>query len=66
MISLRTLMGFGLKEAYERVKKRGATLNEIGSIIDWEAFRSIVHGMYRNHAERGGRPNKERFGVHPN
>ena len=57
---MRTLMDFGLNEAYERVKKLGDTLNEIGSsMIDWEAFRPIINGMYRNHTERGGRPNKD-------
>jgi IS5 family transposase len=29
----------------------------LGSLIDWEAFRSIVGGMYDNRSERGGRPN---------
>ena len=52
-------MDFGLNEAYERKKKLGDPLNEIGSLIDWEAFRPILYGMYRNHTERGGRPNKD-------
>ncbi len=29
----------------------------IESVLDWEAFRPIVGGMYDNKSKRGGRPN---------
>ena len=46
-----------MKEEYEKVKKLGDRLAEVDSLIDWEAFRPIVAGMYRNKTEKGGRPN---------
>jgi len=54
---MRTLVDFGLNEAYERVKKLGDRLNEIGLMTDWTAFRPILGGMYANKSERSGRPN---------
>ena len=54
---MKTLMDFCLKEAYKRVERLGDRLAEIGSTIDWEAFRPIVGDMFDNRSERGGRPN---------
>jgi IS5 family transposase len=54
---MKTLIGFGQKEAYKRVEQLGDRLAEIKSLIDWEAFRPIVGDMYDNRSERGGRPN---------
>jgi len=54
---MKTLMDFGLKEAYKRVEQLGDRLAEIKSLMDWEAFRPIVGDMYDNKSEQGGRPN---------
>jgi hypothetical protein len=54
---MKTLIGFGQKEAYKRVEQRGDRLAEIKSLMDWEAFRPIVGDMYGNRSERSGRPN---------
>lgn len=54
---MKTLIGFGQKEAYKRVEQLGDRLAEIKSLMDWEAFRPIVDDMYDNRSERGGRPN---------
>ena len=54
---MKTLIGFGRKEAYKRVEQLGDRLAEIKSLMDWEAFRPIVGDMYDNRSERGGRPN---------
>jgi len=54
---MKSLTDFALNEEYKRVKRLGDRLAEIESLIDWEAFRSIVGGMYDNRSERGGRPN---------
>jgi hypothetical protein len=34
---MRTLIDFAILKEYERVKKRGDKLVEIGSMIEWEA-----------------------------
>jgi IS5 family transposase len=54
---MRTLVDFGLQEAYKRVEKLGDRLGAIASMIDWASFRPILSGMYANKSERGGRPN---------
>lgn len=56
---MKTLIGFGQKEAYKRVEQLGDRLAEIKSQMDWEAFRPIVGDMYDNRSERGGRPNSD-------
>jgi IS5 family transposase len=54
MTTFRTYM---LRKAYENVKKNGDRLARVDSLIDWEAFRPIVQGLYDNRSPRGGRPN---------
>ena len=54
---MKSLIDYSLNEEYEKVKKLGDRLAEIDSLINWEAFRPIVAGMYNNRTERGGRPN---------
>jgi len=46
-----------LKEAYENVRKNGDRLAEVEALIDWEAFRPIIAGLYHNKTLWGGRPN---------
>ena len=46
-----------MNEEYAKVERLGDRLAEIDSLIDWEAFRPIIAGMYRNKTEKGGRPN---------
>jgi hypothetical protein len=31
-------------------------LNDIGQIVDWEIFRSILMQAYKNKTRKGGRP----------
>lgn len=54
---MKTLVDFGLQEAYKQMAKLGDRLGEIESMIDWTSFRPILSGMYANKTERGGRPN---------
>jgi hypothetical protein len=37
---MKTLIGFGQKEAYKRVEQLGNRLAGIKSLMDWEAFLS--------------------------
>lgn len=46
-----------LRKAYENVKKNGDRLAQVDLLMDWEAFRPIIQGLYRNKGPRGGRPN---------
>jgi len=54
---MQSLVDFAFSEAYKEVKRRGNKLKEMGSLIDWEAFRPIVSSLYKNNTNRGGRPN---------
>lgn len=45
------------QQAYSKVSKLGDRLAKVDGLIDWEAFRPIVSGMFINDSERGGRPN---------
>ncbi|MHC1565814.1 MAG: transposase, partial [Candidatus Syntropharchaeales archaeon] len=54
---MKSLIDYFLNEEYAKVECLGDRLAEIDSLIDWEAFRPIVAGMYRNKTEKGGRPN---------
>ncbi|MFW5935669.1 MAG: IS5 family transposase [Candidatus Hadarchaeota archaeon] len=56
---MESLIDYCLKEEYSKVKRLGDRLDEVKSLIDWEAFRPIVAGMYRNDTEKGGRPNAD-------
>jgi len=56
---MKTFTSFTLNNEYKHLEKPGDKLAEINCLIDWEAFRSIVKGMYKNQTERGGRPNME-------
>ena len=46
-----------LRKAYENVSKNGDKLAEVEKLIDWEAFRPIIQGLYDNKGPQGGRPN---------
>lgn len=54
---MNSLIDYSLNEEYAKVKKLGDSLAGIESLIDWEAFRLIIAGMYRNKTGKGGRPN---------
>ncbi|WAM22635.1 MAG: IS5 family transposase (plasmid) [Candidatus Methanoperedens sp.] len=54
---MASFIDFAFREEYERVKRLGDRLSDIEKLIDWEAFRPIVSGMYDNKTEKGGRPN---------
>ena len=52
-----SLTDFALSEEYKRIEQLGDKLAQLEAMIDWEAFRPIVAGLYDNKSERGGRPN---------
>ena len=52
-----TFKAYMLRKAYERIQKLGDKLAEAENIIDWEAFRPIIAGLYDNRTPKGGRPN---------
>ena len=54
---MRNLTDFAILHEYERIKKLGDKLVDIGSRIDWEGFRQKLDVMYKNNTDRGGRPN---------
>ena len=54
---MTSLSEFAFTEEYKRVARLGDKLSEIDSLIDWDAFRPILAGMYDNKSEKGGRPN---------
>ena len=45
------------REAYKKIHKLGDKLARIEPLIDWEAFRPIIRGLYDNKGPKGGRPN---------
>jgi IS5 family transposase len=52
-----TFKAYMLRKAYERIQKLGDRLAKIEPLIDWEAFRPIIAGLFDNRSEKGGRPN---------
>ena len=52
-----SLKAFFLREVYKETQRLGDRLAPVDSLIDWEAFRPIVQGLYDNRSPRGGRPN---------
>ncbi len=54
---MRNLTDFAILQEYERIKKLGDKLVEIGGRIDWEGFRPKLEAMFKNNTDRGGRPN---------
>jgi len=48
---------FSLRRLYGKIHKLGDRLARIEPLIDWEAFRPIVAGLYDNRGPKGGRPN---------
>ncbi len=41
-----SFIDFVLREEYEQVKRIGDKLSEIDLLINWEAFRPIITGLY--------------------
>jgi transposase, IS5 family len=54
---MNSFMSFGLRLACRRLDELGDPLSGVKSLIDWEAFRPIVKGVYDNKTEKGGHPN---------
>jgi IS5 family transposase len=46
-----------LRDLYRDIEKLGDRLAEVEPLIDWEAFRPIISGLYSNQGPLGGRPN---------
>jgi len=55
---MKTFTSFTLNNEYKRLEKPWDKLAEVNRLIDGDAFRPIVKGMY-NQTERGGRPNMD-------
>jgi hypothetical protein len=53
---MNNLLDFAFREEYRRFARLGDRLAEVDHLIDWDAFRPIVDGMYDNTTVRGGRP----------
>jgi len=54
---MKSLIDYFLNEEYAKVERLGDRLAEVDPLINWDAFRLIIAGMYRNKTEKGGRPN---------
>ena len=48
-----------LRQAYKEVERLGDRLAEAEPLIDWEAFRPTLAGIYMNDGPQGGRPNTD-------
>ena len=53
---MNNLLDFAFREEYRRLARLGDRLAEVDPLIDWDAFRPIVDGMYDNAGAKGGRP----------
>ena len=54
---MNSFESYFLRKAYENVRKNGDRLAIVDGLIDWEAFRPIIRGLYDNQSPKGGRPN---------
>jgi IS5 family transposase len=54
---MNSFMSFGIQLACRRLDELGDPLSGLKSLIDWEAFRPMVGGIYDNRTEKGGHPN---------
>ena len=54
---MNSFESYFLRKAYENVRKNGDRLAIVNGLIDWEAFRPIIRGLYDNQSPKGGRPN---------
>ena len=52
---------YKLRTAYKNVQKLGDRLARVDGLIDWEAFRPIMAGLYRSDGPQGGHPNNNIF-----
>ena len=54
---MNSFSSYIFRKAYQKIQKLGDRLAEIDPLIDWEAFRPIIQGLYDNQGPKGGRPN---------
>ena len=54
---MNSFLSFGLQLACRRLDELGDPLSGLRSLIEWEAFRPIMEGIYDNRTEKGGHPN---------
>jgi IS5 family transposase len=52
-----SFMGYGLRQAYDRLAKLGDPLAQANTLLDWERFRPMTEELYNNKTEKGGHPN---------
>ena len=45
---------FALRKLYGKTNKLGDRLAKIEPLINWEAFRPIIQGLYDNQGPQGG------------
>ena len=50
-----TFKAYMLRKAYQKIQKLGDKLAKIEPLIDWEAFRPIIAGLYHNQGPQEGR-----------
>jgi IS5 family transposase len=58
-----TLINFGVDELYRHVSKLGDRLAHVKELVDWEKYRPILAGLYKNRTEKGGRPNIDELAM---
>ena len=51
------LIDFGADELYRHVSKSGDRLARVKERVNWEKFRPVLAGLYKNRTEKGSRPN---------
>ena len=56
---MNTFKAYMLKKAYERYQNLDDKLAKMEPLIDWEAFKPIIQGLYHNQGPQGGRPNMD-------
>jgi IS5 family transposase len=58
-----TLINFGVDELYRHVSKLGDRLAHVKELVDWEKYRPILAGLYKNRTEKEGRPNLDELAM---
>ena len=56
-----TFKAYMLRKAYQRYQKLGDRLAKMEPLIDWEAFRPIIQGLYHNQAPKEDAPTWTRW-----
>ena len=57
MTNMDSFKSYLFRQAYKEVERLGDRLAEVEPLVDWEAFRPILAGLYDNDGPQGGWPN---------